>query len=163
MNKGIIMSEDIHYTAEYETIEDMQNLLEANVNIDSLNEFGSTPLHSAIGHDKTEMALFLLNKGSNPTLQSNMGYTALHKAVLYSNLEVAEAILKKCPEVVNIESEVYGTALLQAIGEDNRSPYSMIKLLLAHGANKQDKSLEASIKARDIDELTKLFEDSGGN
>jgi len=157
------MSEDIHYTAEYETIKDMQKLLEANVNIDSLDEFGSTPLHSAIENDKTEMAFFLLDKGADPSHQDKEGYTSLHNAVLFKNLEIAEAILKKCPEVVNIESEEYGTALLQAIGADNRSPYSMIKLLLAHGANKQDKSVEENVKARDIDELTKLFETSGSN
>ena len=152
------MSEDIHYTADYEAIEDMKALLKKGINIDTIDEFGGTPLQSAIGSSQTEMALFLLNKGANPTSQDIQGYTALHSAVLYSNLEVAEAILKKHPEVVNIESKEYGTALLQAIGEDNKPPYSMIKLLLAHGANKQDESVLYHVKAHDIEEVMKLFE-----
>ena len=40
------MSEDIdiHYTAEFETIEDMKALLKEGINIDTIDEFGGTPL-----------------------------------------------------------------------------------------------------------------------
>ena len=46
----------------------------------------------------------------------------------------------------------------ELLGEDNKPPYSMIKLLLAHGANKQDESVLYHVKAHDIEEVMAFFE-----
>ena len=46
----------------------------------------------------------------------------------------------------------------ELLGEDNKPPYSMIKLLLAHGANKQDESVLYHVKAHDIEEVMTIFE-----
>ena len=147
------MNEDIHDIAEYGTIDEMKKILIEGVDINSLSEYESTPLHDAISSSNPEMALFLLEEGADPSIQDNEGYTALHLAVLFPNIEIAEKILKKHPQVVNIESEEWGSPLLQALTES----IEMVELLIEYGANKQDKSILHHLKAINVEEYNKIF------
>ncbi|PID45184.1 MAG: hypothetical protein CSB47_09980 [Proteobacteria bacterium] len=146
------MNEDIHDIAESGSIEDMQILLKKGININTLDEDDNTPLHFSIDRKEPEMTLFLLENGADPTIQNDEGYTALHLSVLYQNIEIAEAILKRFPQVVNIESEEWGSPLLQALQN-----IEMVKLLIAYGANKQADNILPHVKAYDIDELSEIF------
>jgi ankyrin repeat protein len=65
-----------------DNFDEVNRLVQANPRVvNSKNNYGSTPLHTAAYYENQEMAIFLLNSGANPNVrQNNTLMTPLHTA-----------------------------------------------------------------------------------
>src|SRR3984957_2230008 len=73
-------------------LESVTLLLAAGANINDWSPVGDTALMLAARHDRTPVALFLLEKGADPNI-AEAGHTALHLAVARKNHELLQALL----------------------------------------------------------------------
>jgi uncharacterized protein len=67
-------------------------LLASGARINDTNPIGSTPLMLAIRNDRTDLALFLLDKGADPNVDA-AGHVALHLAVARMNHDVLRSLI----------------------------------------------------------------------
>ncbi|HOT28132.1 MAG TPA: ankyrin repeat domain-containing protein [Candidatus Ozemobacteraceae bacterium] len=71
-------------------------LLDHGAEIDAVLKFDEiTPLHEAISHGRTKVALFLIDRGASISKFDSFNRSPLHAAALYGNVEVTDALLKK--------------------------------------------------------------------
>jgi ankyrin repeat protein len=54
----------------------------------------ATLLHNAVGHDCTELAAYLLDKGANANATKSDGVTPLHMAAQRGNIEIMDLLLQ---------------------------------------------------------------------
>ncbi|CAB0038035.1 unnamed protein product [Trichogramma brassicae] len=122
----------------------MDILFEANekkhrtMPLDVQDEFGTTPLHCALGYDNSKAAELLLRGGANPTLVNVEGSTPLH--IICSRLrdgDLAEVFFK-------ISKELDQTVQIEALDKFGRTPLQLavaniltytVDILLNHGAD----------------------------
>ena len=153
------MKDTIHDIAWGNKIDKMKKLLKKGIDINERDdEFGNSPLNTAIAKRNEEMALLLIENGADVTLQDNIGYTSLHYAAQSNFLAVAEAVLKISKKPLHMEDKYGSQPLYRALRDTCKPPFSMIKLFLDNGADKNHGSLSEWLKIYDIEELTKLFE-----
>lgn len=104
----------------------------------SLDKLGRDQLFYSIADKKVEEALELLNRTSNIDFQDKNGNSYLHMAVQSNLIEVVENILEKGAKV-DIKDNFGKTPLMVAISRFSGDD-SIIKLLLKHGADKNEKT-----------------------
>jgi ankyrin repeat protein len=95
---------------------------------------GSTPLMYATLYSDAASVGLLLEKGADPNVRNNGGATALMWAV--DDVEKVRLLIDKGADA-RVRSDDQRTALLIASGQRGAAP--VVKLLLDHGANLQDK------------------------
>lgn len=152
----------IHDIARKNLIQEMKDLIDQGVNINSKDDdFGYTPLHAAISEEHNEISLLLIENGADIRAQDSEGLTPLHYAAEYDVLSVADAILKKNPEVLHIEDK-HGNQPLAIAVRKSKAPDNMVKLFLKHGADKDHKNIYGNspfdlVKKFNDEEFYKLF------
>jgi ankyrin repeat protein len=120
------MNLDIYDMAEDNLIDDLNKLLAQGVNVNTKDEFGYTALHYAISRKNKTIAMILLEHGADVTIQDDDGATPLDYAAEYNLYVVAEAILKKDPQALNIEDK-HGNQPLWTATFNAKGNYEMIK------------------------------------
>lgn len=60
-------------------------LLDQGANVNGIVHPGTTALHECLFQRKTEMTLFLIERGAMPTIRNSLGETALHHAASWKN------------------------------------------------------------------------------
>ncbi|TYK18432.1 ankyrin-1 [Cucumis melo var. makuwa] len=91
---------------------------------------GETPLIHAARQGHTDTAKYLVERGANPAIASDLGATALHHSAGIGNIELLNFLLSRGPDV-NSQSDA-GTPLIWAAGHAQQEA---VKLLLEHHAN----------------------------
>ena len=71
--KTVLGEPVIFSTIQNEDIEAVKFLLLHGANIQSLGEYGNTPLHEAINAGHFDIARYLLSKGANPDVKNQEG------------------------------------------------------------------------------------------
>ncbi len=130
-----------HKTSEIICVE---NLLTIPIPLDAADKNGVTMLMWASAHGHCDIVDLLLTQGANPELHDRHGETALMKASYRGQLDVVKLLLAYKVNIENVDSCGH-TALASSIYlyttklnlTDPIKFYSVIKMLLDHGANAQ--------------------------
>lgn len=150
------MKDTIHDIAWGNKLKEMKKLIAQGVDINKKDEeFGNTPLNTAIAKMHDEMALFLLKHGADPRIKDNEGLNALHYATGNGMTNVAKEILEKSPETLNVTDKNEATPLWKAVHYP-KTPLDFIEYLLQKGADKAP--VLPLVEAFEEKELTQLFE-----
>ena len=150
------MVADLHRIARKNALVELENVNPNDLDINATDKFGATPLQLGIAHQSTDVVAWLLDAGADVTLQDREGKTALHAAVEYSMVSVAEAVIRKNPEVVDIP-DVHGNQPLWVAVFKARGDFELVELLLRHGADPTHKN-KADMSPVDMARRKKNFE-----
>ncbi|KAE8734667.1 putative WD-repeat protein [Hibiscus syriacus] len=121
----------IHFAAREGKTEVCRFLLEElKLDVDTGDEDGETPLLHAARQGHTLTAKYLLERGANPSIPSDLGATALHHSAGIGNIELLKHMLAMGVEV-DSQSDA-GTPLVWAAGHGQ---HDAVKVLLEHNAN----------------------------
>ncbi|WJX80253.1 hypothetical protein P8452_63278 [Trifolium repens] len=105
-------------------------LQDLKLNIDSKDDDGETALIHAARQGHTATAKYLIDRGADATIASNLGATALHHSAGIGDTELLEHLLSKGINP-DLESDA-GTPLVWAAGHAQEAA---VTVLLKHGAN----------------------------
>ena len=84
----------LHDAAQKNDIVEIQTKIDKGTVVDSLNEFGDTPLIMAAVYGRTAAAKLLIEKGANVNFVNNVGNTPLSLAALKGDTENMRRIVK---------------------------------------------------------------------
>jgi ankyrin repeat protein len=134
----------------------VRDLVEHGTDINSVDEWGNTALHSATDEGYAEAVEFLLEHGADVNKQSEYGSTALMEILRWNSWEkdaknrikIVKMLLKYGADT-NIQTESGRTALHMAMANQDGYEEEITELLLEHGAK---------VNIRDKDGVTPLFE-----
>jgi len=101
-------------------------LIEANANINQVSANGTTPITIAVINNHIELAMYLLEKGADPNIADSYKRTPLIAAVDMRDLDNPRTYPDPKPDAVD--------------------PLNLIKALLAHGADANNRSQKAPIR-----------------
>ncbi|DBA88628.1 TPA: hypothetical protein ACH3X1_016476 [Trebouxia sp. C0004] len=104
-------------------------LLDKGADLNRVDKFDWTPLHSAACRNK-DIAQLLLDRGANVSVADNNGFTPLHRAAM-TGKDVAQLLLDSGADVKATSN--YGTSPLHLAAQCNSKDAS--QLLLDRGAN----------------------------
>lgn len=111
-------------------------LLAANAQVNAQNGSVNYPLHSAIGHSKTEridLIALLMQAGADQRLKGWLGESALHAAIRRGHYETVKLLLKYDPEVNEATADRFGyTPLISAVIYNQKE---ILGLLIQAGAD----------------------------
>lgn len=129
---------ELHRLAALGDIEGVRSLIEFHTNIDSLGDYGMTPLRSAIRYGAgPEMVAFLLEKGADPNLYLKGWETPLHVAVRMNYNSISDVVRVLLEHGADVDARVGfktgKTTLSLAMG--NHGPAEVIELLITYGAD----------------------------
>lgn len=114
------------------SVETVQACLNAGADHEGNREFGSTPLHQAVGPSADLLVIeALLEGGANVNAKNRYGYTPLHSAAGSSTFAVVDTLLEAGADA-NAAPNSGFTPLHQVIGRGQRR---IILALLEHGAD----------------------------
>lgn len=122
---------------------EVERLLKAGVDPDSLGYMGMTALSLAAQNNQIKIVKTLLDHGANPSLQDNKaGWFPLMWAAYNGNLDIAKLLIEHGADV-NMQNKYGETSMIHAAFEGRDD---MIELLLEHGADysvKNDRGFDA--------------------
>lgn len=125
----------LHYAAIHGSVEAIEALLAGGANPDRQNEYGRTPLLSAIREIQAENLVqtlaALLEGGANLNVQDNSGNAALHHAALASRIESVPLLIEYGADL-DQRNNAGMTALDLAVNED------FVELLREAGAHNRE-------------------------
>lgn len=135
------------------TYEDYLKVVNTIEDINELSGYGRSLLHDAISCKKWDMASDLIDRGINVNLQDEYGSTVLH---YIADMPIDMDITKKVLDAggnPNLKDKNNQTAFYSLVGNmndtymENGIKYSLMELLLKHGADKtikcsQDNAME---------------------
>lgn len=73
----------------------METILKAGANIDAKNIFDETPLMSALGRAREDVAAFLIANGANVNAKNKFGSTPLEYALVIQSTQAIRSLLDK--------------------------------------------------------------------
>ncbi|KAJ8543341.1 hypothetical protein K7X08_005864 [Anisodus acutangulus] len=85
----------LHYASAMDRMDLMEILClgYADIDLNSIDSQGRTPLHIATGHGHVEVIQFLVSVGSNPDMLDSQGWTPLHFAAHQGHVEAVGFLL----------------------------------------------------------------------
>lgn len=141
---------ELHFAVLSGDQDAVEKLLRAGVPVDVLDKCNRPPLMYAIVEGCREIFDLLLRNGSCVSLRDKNGFSALHFAALYHRLNMAETLLHH-GALVDVRDNWGDTPLWRATYAGADHP-EMIRLLLAHGANRYEEN-DHGVSPRDLDAL----------
>lgn len=127
----------LHYLAVENNIEAIKALVERKgADVNTLNDFGGSPLSEAAGLGSLELVKYLLSVGAKLKIPEQKELV-LHAAVRSGSTELVKVILDAGAEVNDVES-LDETALHVAAEDDH---VEIVRLLLAAGADPNAKRI----------------------
>ncbi|MFC1763445.1 ankyrin repeat domain-containing protein [Planctomycetota bacterium] len=121
------------YAVDINNIDLVKILVEAGADVNAGP--WSPPLVKAVGKNNMAMAEYLIDHGAD--LNSPPDWGSLLQAVHVGNIEMMKLLLKKGADVNATE---YTTPLLEAVTRHRQVDKEIVKLLLEHGANVDNKA-----------------------
>jgi ankyrin repeat protein len=123
----------LHAAAQCGNLEIMNCLIKAGANVNVLESNGATPLYYAVGEDKTEAVIHLIENGADVNLCAGgfKGRSPLHAAALYGNLEIMDCLIK-ARAIVNVLDSDGATPLYYAVAKGKTEA---VIHLIENGAN----------------------------
>lgn len=104
---------DIYTAALFGDLKAINQHIAAGTDLNSKDDYGSTPLIIAATFGKTEVAKVLIEAGADLNITNNDGATALHPAAFLCRTEIVEALLERGIDK-NIENK-YGSTALESV------------------------------------------------
>jgi len=97
----------LHLAAFFGQLEASARLLEAGASLAAVsrNPLTNTPLHAAVAGGRTDVALFLIERGADVNATDSGRYSPLHIAAENGNLRVVEALLARGADTHAVDSE----------------------------------------------------------
>lgn len=132
-------------------------LASGRVNVDAVDNFGCTAMHTAIQNNKNTILESLIQAKANPNLHDHFGRTPLHTAAEFGRNQSAALLLNANIEVNPLDN--FGNTPLDAICRLSFTPerIEILKLLLQHGAEPGKKACWTSLIANPtLEALEKL-------
>ncbi|HZS99231.1 MAG TPA: ankyrin repeat domain-containing protein [Terriglobales bacterium] len=130
----------VHLAVLRHDLKELKDVLSRGEKADQVDREGRTPLFYPARDGEVAIALELLAHGANPNAQDKNLETPLHFAARNYRTQIAEVLLQHGASV-DVQDVHGNTALWRAVFE-SRGRGEMIKILRAHGADKnvQNKS-----------------------
>lgn len=128
----------LHYAAMSGSLSVLKSLLAKNKQLlNTQSHQGTSPLDTAIQHEKRENVQFLLSQGASFTTQSS-GFTSLHTALHQANIPIIYDLLKSKETVksINESSDEGGTPLMLACELDDPK---LLQTIIQKGGNPDTK------------------------
>lgn len=121
----------LHYAAEWEVLDAIENLIVKGVNPQSQNANGETPLFNAVKTNNSDLVDLLISKGCKVNQRDNLGSTPLHHAVRW---EAPKAVIKLIEKGANVNAQnISGKSPLSEAVLAGK--LETVKLLLASNAD----------------------------
>lgn len=118
--------------------ESVKLLLRSDEDVNQTDSSGRTALHHAVLNHNSEIVQLLLGASADLNRADKQGFTALHLAAQNHRIDVARNLLEH-GAVIDPLDKNGNTPLFRAVFE-SRGRGDMIRLLLAHGADKGRKN-----------------------
>ncbi|XP_029474447.1 2-5A-dependent ribonuclease [Rhinatrema bivittatum] len=120
-------------------------LLEQGTNVNEKEEFGWTPLLTAVQRNRVDIVHLLLEKGADPCLRKDNGCSPFILAAITGNVDMLELFLEKGSDINDKDSNGF-TALMEAAvkGHEKAAIYLLDKgadVNLGRAVTKEQKSL----------------------
>ena len=123
----------LHWAAYYGYIKIVDALIHVpNVNLNSRNEQGYTPLHVAVMSGMKESVRLLIEVGADINITNNNQWTALHRAAYYGYNNIVDMLIHTPHVNVNLRNEYGQTPLYVAV---DRGREQSARLLIDAGAD----------------------------
>ncbi|XP_037566345.1 E3 ubiquitin-protein ligase MIB2 isoform X2 [Dermacentor silvarum] len=123
----------IHIAVNKEFVNCVRSLTKytAQLDVNTQDEYGDTPLHDAVGKRNEEIVDLLVNFPTiDFTVKNKRSFNPFHQAALKGNTHATERILSKKPELVDVKKkDGYSALHLAALN----NYYSLAKILLTKG------------------------------
>jgi hypothetical protein len=114
-----------------------KRLLTAGAKVDTVNKFGSNPIHIAVQNDGIEMVKVLLAAGAKADAVDKEGIQPIHYAALKGNIVMVQILLaagaKVDARVMNSQVEKIGAQPLHFAARSGNA--ELVKMLIMDGAN----------------------------
>ncbi|EGD82340.1 hypothetical protein PTSG_03004 [Salpingoeca rosetta] len=121
--------EEMLLCARYGEVDEMKELIELGVPVDSKDGMGNTALHYAAANGLMDCAEYLVKKKC-PYLPNNSGNLPLHWAIQNKAADVVQLLMKSYPEVNVLQTNEFGkSAVTEAF---NAQDQQILKLVLEH-------------------------------
>jgi beta-lactamase regulating signal transducer with metallopeptidase domain/ankyrin repeat protein len=121
----------LYEAADQGDLSEIENLLRAGANVNSVIRGDGTPLIAAARHGRLDMVTALLDRGADPNVPVPGDGSALIAAAAGGHLDIVRALLDRGADI-NMAVTGDGSPLIAAAG---RGRIEVINLLLGRGAN----------------------------
>lgn len=121
----------LNISSEYGQQKLIQELVKLGADINYINKYGFTPIHTATIYGQRDMVEFLIDEGAVIDMPDSEGKTALHHASLYGRKDIAELLIDAGSYVNNINN--YGKTPLHYVVYYDK--YELAELLLEKDAD----------------------------
>jgi len=135
----------LHWAAYYGNAELVIQLLRAEANVDTRNDYGSSPMSEVATVGNLEILKLLLDAGADAESPNFEGQTALMAVARTGNVEAAKLLLRKGANIHGQESWGGQTALMWAAA---RQHPEMVKFLIDNGANVDERAIDRNWERR---------------
>ena len=113
----------IHEAAFMGNLKAIDAHIKANTNLDTLDNFGSSPIGVAATFNKQEAAILLIDGGADINFKSGDGSTPLHTAAFFGRIEIVKA-LREAGADTNVSNN-YGATALESV----MAPFEDVKMI----------------------------------
>jgi len=120
----------LHKAVSDGNIELIKSLISSGADVNEQNNWGWTPLYTAVAIDQGDIVKLLIDKGANVDTPSKEGVTPLHFAVNNGNMDIAKLLIKNGADCLKADKN--GVTLLHTSAEQGNM--DMVKLLVDNGA-----------------------------
>ena len=113
--------------------EALKVFVESGGNLNAKNQFGNTPLHSAVSQDDCFLVKTLLELGADPNVANRRGRTALHFSIMRNNYLALKTLLEYGADPMATDNRLWTALHILASYMDCDT--SILCALLKYGAN----------------------------
>jgi ankyrin repeat protein len=146
------------YRVDYELL---QAIIARKANVNIRNEFGATPIAEAAKLGDTKIVKMLLDAGANVEGENGDGQTALMIAIKTGEVPVVEMLMKAGANINTVERFHKQTPLMWAASA-SKNAGTMVKLLLAKGANLKPRAASTDWPSQITNEPRAQYRPTGG-
>ena len=125
---------DFHALVRMGRTDDVRAFVAEGIDVNARDDFGATPLHSAVAEKQVNMVEQLLSFGADPSIPDAKGRTSVHYAVEHRLPEVLSMLLSQHPEAAKVTDDV-GNEPLWTASFNAHGNYEMVAMLVRIGGD----------------------------